>query len=375
MRPIQPNIFDSVEHMVSPHSLSRLLGGFVDDVERRPLEVEHLSGNRLERLDLQHNGRIASLVLKHFSLEHDWVMRLTHDKAVREVALFRLGVYKRLPLSCYVPIIAAARNDDMWTSLMVDVSDGLVPSETAVISLPDLELYLAHLAAVHARFLGERSLLQPDLGLSSLRDFALILSPGAVQQELAQGRSHPALTAAADGWVVFGETAPPAAVQALVRLQTNVRPLLEQLSSLPHTLVHGDYKLGNLGVLSPDNAARESTPPQRRTIMLDWQDATCGPPLLDVGYLLMIDAARLPVGKEEVVAIYHEALAAAGRTYAHHEWEREVEIGLLAGGAMRVLWQTALRTRSTDPVLRSQARADLEWWSELVIRAQRWLRQ
>lgn len=360
---LKPLLFDSVEHMLSPQGLSSFLGGSVEVVERRPLEVEHFSGNRLERLHVLHNGHAVDFVLKHFSLEHDWVMRLTNDHAVREVALYREGMYQRMPVTCYVPIVAAARNRDMWTSMMVDISAGLIPS--GPIPFQSLEWVLAHLAAVHAQFLGSDLLRRPALGLSSLRDFVLILSPDSVRNELADGQDHPVLRAAAEGWTIFADVAPPAAVRMLTRLQNNVQPLLDRLSSLSQTLVHGDFKLANLGSLA--------TAGQQRTIMLDWQDATYGPPLMDLGYLLAIDAARLPASREAALEIYRDGLMAAGVVYTNEIWQREVEVGLLAGGAMRVLWQKALRTQSTDPVLRKQAHADLEWWSELVVRAKRWL--
>jgi aminoglycoside phosphotransferase (APT) family kinase protein len=48
--------------------------------------------------------------------------------------------------------------------------------------------------------------------------------------------------------------------------------------SPPATLVHGDYRLDNLMVL-PD-------PPARVTAVVDWEMATLGDPLADLGYLL-----------------------------------------------------------------------------------------
>ncbi len=107
--------------------------------------------------------------------------------------------------------------------------------------------------------------------------------------------------------------------------------------------------------------------------MLDWQDASVGPPLLDVGYFLAITAARLPVPKELALEIYRDALAADGVTYPPREWERAVSLGLLGGGAMRLLWQPALAMQARDPVARTRAEAELGWWCEHVAQARRWL--
>jgi hypothetical protein len=298
-------------------------------------------------------------------------MRLTHDHAVREVALLRHGVYARLPHLCYVPLIAAARHGGSWTSLMVDVSPALTAPGDAPIPIADLRRYLAHLAAAHARFLQDASLRDPALGLSTLADFLLILTPARAQGEIVQGHSHPVLDAALRGWTVFADVAPPAAAEVITALQRDVRPLLAALDSPPHTLLHGDYKLANLGTLPATDPEQPGTPVVR-TIMLDWQDASVGPPLLDVGYFLAITAARLPVTKELALDIYRDALAAAGVSYPQQAWERTVALGLLGGGAMRLLWQPALVTQAADPV----ARARKQNWpggASKVVRARRWL--
>ena len=120
-------LFDTVDAMISPEGLHGLLGHAVEAVDRRPLDVEHFSGNTLEQVRAWHAGHVSHFVLKHFHPEDDWIMRLTHDHAVREVALFRSGIYARLPPQCYVPIIAVARNGRSWSSLMVDVARLLEP--------------------------------------------------------------------------------------------------------------------------------------------------------------------------------------------------------------------------------------------------------
>ena len=70
---------------------------------------------------------------------------------------------------------------------------------------------------------------------------------------------------------------------------------------------------------------------------------------------------------------YRQSLASFGYAYQPHAWTRDLEVGLLAGGAMRLGWQKALGTQSPDATVRARETQDLEWWSEQIIRAGRWL--
>ncbi|HEX6289522.1 MAG TPA: phosphotransferase [Herpetosiphonaceae bacterium] len=364
-------IFNSVEQMTSVVGLRAIIGEAVTVVKRSPLPVAHHSGNTLERVIARRRGMERRFVLKRFSIERDWIMRLTHDDAVRELALFRHGIYTRLPDTCYVPIIAAARDGSSWASLMADVTDGLAPADDAPIAAADLRRYLAQLAAVHARFLHDDSLLDPALGLSTVRDFALILSPRLVRDECAEGRGHAVLEAAQRGWRVFDEIAPPEVVQAIEHLERAPDPLLALIDHMPHTLVHGDFKTANLGAWPPVVPGEPAS--THRTIILDWQDATYGPPLLDLGYFLAISALRLPVTKEAAIQMYRDALTACGYRYPQQTWQRDLDLGLLTGGALRLLWQKALGTQAQDPKLRQRQREEVRWWSTVVLRAGRWL--
>ncbi len=368
-----PEVFDSLDAMISRDGMRRILGHVVDAVERCPLEVDHLSGNTLEQLRAWRRGRESRFVLKHFHPEADWIMRLTHDWAVREVALFCSGIYDRLPPQCYVPMIAAAPNGNAWTSLMVDVSTTLERPSDTPIAVVNLHRYVRHLAAVHAAFLDDTALQDPALGLCRLHDFVEILAPATVQQELAYDRTHPVLEAANRGWGVFNEVAPRSAVELVTSLQQDVRPVVEVLARMPHTLLHGDYKPANLGTLATGRATdQEPGAVAARTVILDWQDATLGPPMLDLGYFVAITGPRLPVPKERVIALYGDAMVSYGYT-PPATWERDMTLGLLAGGALRLLWQKALGTQAADAGVCSKAREELDWWCKLVVRARRWL--
>lgn len=370
---IPPLIFSSVDQMLSAAGLAQIADGAATSIERVPLDVTHFSGNTLERVIVRMAGAERRFVLKRFSIEHDWIMRLTHDHAVREVALYRHSIYARLPKDCYVPIVATARDGETWASLMDDVSAGL-PVANGPLKLDDLRRYLTHLAAVHAGFMDDETLCDPALGLSSLRDFVQILAAPTVQTECAEGRAHPVLEAAQRGWQVFAEVAPPKAVCIVEELAREPVPLLALLEQMPHTLLHGDFKAANLGVWPPaSNEPATDSIESTRTIMLDWQDAARGPALLDLGYFLAISGPQLPISKTEVIDMYRAALADWSYNYSDQHWQRDLDLGLLAGGALRLLWQKALGAQSPDPAPRAAQTEELRWWSEVAIRACRWL--
>ena len=103
-------------------------------------------------------------------------------------------------------------------------------------------------------------------------------------------------------------------------------------ASGPATVVHGDYRLGNT-MMAPD-------PPARLVAIFDWEMATIGDPLADVGYLctLWVDR-RDPRGnmfelssvtreegfplREELVARYEER---SGRSMTDIRWYRTLAL-------------------------------------------------
>jgi hypothetical protein len=289
-------------------------------------------------------------VLKRYWYERDWVMRLTHDDAVREVALYRHGVYGRLPDECMVPIIAAARDGRMWASLMRDVSDALAVAAEQIIAHDIARGWLVHLAKMHIRFGDARP--PAAAGLSSLTDFLSILSPGRVRAELEAGRRHPVLEQAERGWGLVSGMAGKDIVDFVSAVHADPGPLGRALDKMPQTLVHGDYKIGNLGAVNEHG--------RMRTVMLDWQDATWGPPWMDVGYFLFLNAHRLPFSREEALWIYGDELERGG---VSAEGE-QIDLALVAGGPLRLLWLTAADLEASDAGVRARAEDNLEWWRE-----------
>ncbi len=98
-------------------------------------------------------------------------------------------------------------------------------------------------------------------------------------------------------------------------------------SSGPATIVHGDFRLGNT-IFAP-------APPARLAAVLDWEMATIGDPLADLGYLCMMwpEASDPPGGMREhlgkvtrgkgfpgragLIALYEER---SGRSMSNIRW-------------------------------------------------------
>ena len=99
----------------------------------------------------------------------------------------------------------------------------------------------------------------------------------------------------------------------------------------PATIVHGDYRLGNT-MMSPD-------PPARLVAIFDWEMATIGDPLADLGYLctLWVDRNDPPTlfelsrvtreegfpSREELIARYEER---SGRSMTDIRWYRTLAL-------------------------------------------------
>ncbi len=129
-------------------------------------------------------------------------------------------------------------------------------------------------------------------------------------------------------------------------------------ASGPSTIVHGDYRLGNV-MFAP-------APPARILAILDWEMSTIGDPLADLGYLcaLYADADDPPLDvfgfsavtradgfprKAELVARYE---AGSGRAMTGIRWYRTLALWKVAV-YMEGNYRRAAAGMSDDPYLRS----------------------
>ncbi len=275
-----------------------------------------------------------SHVVKHLHVDDDWIARGYGDLRGRPVAVWRAGVLAALPPCLDSAVVGAVtglgRNGWGAAVLMRDVGDLLVPAGDDSISLEQHLRFLAHMAALHATFWGFEDA-DDLLGLTPFSHRWAIFGPYMLAAESERGRGPdpwvPAV--AAEGWDRFATRAPAELRTAVEQLRRDLDPLTTALANTPCTLVHGDWKLGNLG-----------SHPDGRTILLDWQSPGRGPAASDLCWYLALNAARLPQTKEEAIGAYRAALEAEGIETGEW-WDRQLALCQL-GTVVQFGWEKAL---------------------------------
>ena len=129
----------------------------------------------------------------------------------------------------------------------------------------------------------------------------------------------------------------PHAVPTVAPLLTDPTPLTDALEGKPQTLVHSDWKLGNMGTL-----------PDGRTILIDWAWPGRAPATVDLAWYLAVNCDRIPVPKENVIDFYRAALERTGVDTAPW-WDETLGLSLL-GAFVQLGW--------------SKTGEELAWWDE-----------
>jgi aminoglycoside phosphotransferase (APT) family kinase protein len=174
-----------------------------------------------------------------------------------------------------------------------------------------------------------------------------VIAPETVREE----PSDP-IRVAPVGWRRLEERAPD--LYAIVAsLHVDPMPLVRAVSSTPQTLVHGDWKMGNLG-----------SHPDGRTVLLDWAVCGAAPCWADLTHYLSLNRARLPESKERATDAYRDALERLG-VDTEPWWDRQRALSLL-GGMVQFGWEKALGEGE-------ESDAELSWWAAEASNATRWL--
>ena len=320
--------------MAEARSIDELLAGATGAAA---IDSAGKSGALLERVTI--GGE--PYVVKYLDPSTDWTMRAAGVDGSTTLELWRRGILDRLPASINQPIVGVAYEDGVTVLLMRDVGDWLVPVNDDVVPLDQHLRFLDHMADMHATFWQTPD----DIDVVSNRTRYLELSPHTAEREAALGSTHPVPPLIARGWPLLAKVAPTAAA-IVTPLADDPSPLVDALSDTPETLVHGNWKLDNLG-----------SDPQERTVLLDWELPGRGPALSDLAWYLSINCRRLPQSKEDAIDAYREALERHG-VDTEPWWSRQLQLCLL-GALVQFGWEKAFGGFDDE----------LAWWERRAVEA------
>jgi hypothetical protein len=323
----------SVDELIAGATVRRPLGGS-DGKSGSELELVVIDGDRF--------------VLKHLHPDTDWTMRGFGDLGCRPVEVWASGLLDAVPPTIDHAVVGAAaglgRNGWGGALLLRDVSEHLVPEGDSLLSLEDHRQLLDHLADLSATFWGAEG--TPEL--LSLESRWGAFGPGWTDAEEILGWPAAVPRIAAEGWQRFADRAPADVFSFVDSLRRDVDPLVVAVRQTPLTFLHGDWKLGNLGVATG------------RTILLDWTYPGIGPIAHDLAWYLGLNRARLPETKEASIDAVRGSLTARGIP-TEGWWDQQVSLCLL-GALVQFGWEKALGDDD-----------ELGWWCDRAREGARWL--
>jgi hypothetical protein len=317
----------------------------LEGVPEAPLQHDGWSGAGMTRLT---RGDGAQFVIKRDSLARDWIARVTGDHPeLREALLVRAG--PRMPMPVTLPHLGVARDDDAVALLMPDLTDVLIRWEQPI-DAATLERVLHALGALHRE--AWHTQLPAAFPWTDRSRRLLLLTRTAAAAYEADGLPFGARFL--QGWDDFDRLVRPPARDLIAGLTADPTPLFKALDRLPTVGLHGDLKLGNVGL-----AADGSVP------MIDWQMTMVAPVAVELGWFLVANVAGLPIQPNEVLERYRLAADLPDDDAWAAQWDLAVIIGLFLRGWRKGLDAGAgvVHPNGLD------AAKDLAWWAANALAA------
>jgi len=304
-----------------------------------PAAKHAFSGARFERLVLTDGRR---LILKHLPAEGDWLTRAT-EGAGRLRQLWDSGTLDQVSVSLDHAIVALVPSNGADVVVMRDVSAALRSNADG--SPVRCQRLLVGLAGLHRAWAGctLQGLCRPE---ARYRLFA----PGLHRSDIGPN-PHPDRDVIIAGWNTFAELVPGEVAESVFAVHEHPELLTDALmEAAPPTLLHGDAKLWNLGLVGD------------RTVAIDWGELTgVGPAEIDVAWFALMSGPSVDLTPEEMFAAYE---AQACRRLVPKALDLAC-IGSLAQMGFRM----ANGTQASDEPTRGRYTTLLAWWVARVRQA------
>jgi hypothetical protein len=304
------------------------------------------SGSVFEQVTIDGRPHFA----KTLGYRTDWIMRITGDRDLRTLKIWRAGIMRDAPPEIDHAVVGMAvdgdaeNEDAMLTILMRDIGEHLFVEGDSTISLEDHLGLIDGLAALSAHYWG----FTDDIGLTTIEERLRFFAPDNIAAEAAVPDPPVPIQVAVQGWPQLAERAPRYS-EVVGAIHDAPGALADAMRSTPTTFLHGDWKLGNLG-----------RHPDGRTILLDWAYPGSGPIHWDLGWYLALNSARLPIEKEATIEVLRDALERRGvRTAGWFDLQLDL---CLLGIAACFGWEKAMGDE-----------AELRWWEDRALRGARHL--
>ena len=348
----QHTLFESVETMLAPETLSEILGRKVVSVRLEEMNAD-FSSNLLFRVQADEQ----SLVMKKLRPAHDWLAIGSKDTECRSVKVWQYGLLDRIQPHLDHARLAACQDGGDYGILMRDVSHGLFQDQDA--TAQNLYKLLDALAEMHSLFWEDDSLKDPVLGLRDLPTMITVFWPK--NWDLFQHIPEIVATLT-KGWDALFDLLEADSRAVLQRVMDYPQALFETLSSFPFTFRHGDFRLPNLALL----------PETQQVIAFDWQMSTYSPGILDVSWLLL--SGEYYTMCDEGAAYYRQQLAARlDGGFDQSSWQAMLELAYLVDVVTKGPWHAFFAVNHEDEGVRNHMRRSVAMYNEFIHRGVTWL--
>ena len=348
-------LFDSLEELLSPDTLSNLLGCPVSTVSCRPFEYSNgFSGNQLFNIDAQGH----KLVMKVMRPAVDWLAIRTNDHRCRAVRVWQYGLLDRIQPHMQHAILAACQNGVEYGILMQDLSDKLISFDQEI--TPQMVCpMLDALARMHAIFWEAEYLNFDELGLCEIMN----VTPNFWPKMLDHYRHDPNILAKLKkGWEALFELMQPDVRDALQSLMDNPQPLFDTLAKFPSTFIHSDYRLDNMAWMADTH----------ELFVFDWQFAGRAPATIGACWFLM--SSGLFNKQWEYAEYYRQRLTNyLGDRFDPGLWQPMLELGCLVDVLRKGYWHALFSVTGEDEAYKAHMRKSVDSYNDLVRKGLEWI--